>query len=135
MTLEQLLDEARGFEFVELFHTLAEAVHRKPLDVLPVEPVLIQDLDDEILLLGCAVPGFAVTIAVAVAGRGVAVAVPVARVGEAVAIGICFRQVADISDAGVHAVLEEPVEPGCLGGSLRDVGDFGFNVRLNWWLL
>ena len=81
MTLEQLLDEARGFEFVELFHTLAEAVHRKPLDVLPVEPVLIHDLDDEILLLGCAVPGFAVTIAVAVAvaGRGVAVAVPVAR--------------------------------------------------------
>ena len=119
MALEQLLDEPGGFEFVELLHSLAEPIHCEPLDVMLVELVLIHDLDDELLLLGRAVPGIPGTVV----GRAVTVAV--AWGGVTVAVGVCRsdagREPTGQLELAVHAGLQEAVEPLAFRADLAEV--------------
>ena len=111
--LKQLLDQPGGFELVELLDALAEPLLRQPFDVVFVELLFGDDLEDQVALLGRAVPALAgtvgwVSIAVAIGG----------------AVGWSGQE-ADFLDAGVHAVLQQPIQAGGLGGNLGDVGDLG----------
>ena len=54
--LAQLLDQPGGFEFVQQLDALAEAFGGEVLDLLLVEPVFLDNLQDEFLLLLGTVP-------------------------------------------------------------------------------
>ena len=80
--------------------------------------------DDQVLLLGRAVPLFVV----AVGGLRVAIAVAVTRVAVTIAVAVGrfgLRQPADFLDARVHTVLKQTIQASDFGRRLGGVGDFG----------
>lgn len=64
MGVEQFVDQARCFDFVQVTHAFAEAFDGDGLDLVFVELVLFDQLEDELALFFGATPGH-------VAGQGV----------------------------------------------------------------
>ena len=127
IAFKQLFDEPGGLELVELPDALAEAVLGQFIDLGFIEPVVVHDLDDEILLLGRAVPLFVVAVG------GLTVAVAVARVAGGVAVRVAIAvgrfglgQPADLLNARINAVLKQTIQASGLGRNLVDVGDLSF---------
>lgn len=126
----QLFDQPRGFEFVELFDTLAEPFLGQRFNVVFGEVLFVHQFEDQLLLFGRAVPVVAFR-AILVAGMGVAtVTIPI-PVALAVTVGMTIGgsgglgEETGLLNGGVHGLLQESVETLAFRRSLGEIGDFG----------
>ena len=132
MGVEQLVDEAGGFQLAELAHALAEALAGQVIDLVLVEAVFVHEFEDQVALLVGALPGRAV--------------LPVGHVGDVVGCGmggigkhrgvsgrrrvhavIGGRHESGVEDLPVHVGLEELVETLGLRGDVVGSAQLGFH--------
>lgn len=127
--VEQFVDEARGFDFVEDAHAFAEACDREGLDVGFSELVFFNELQDQILLL---VGTFPRRSALPIGNGG-----DVGRLAEMMLCGVAGfgwihavvsgRNKASAEHLLVHVGLEELIETRGLCGDVGGGAQFRFN--------
>lgn len=122
--IEQLGDETRGLQLVELPHPDAEAIERSLLDSVPVEVVLFNELEDELFLLVRAGP----TVRAAILRQRRRVAVGWWNsLGRLVETVFLIRDEADGLDFPVDRILKEMVDPGGLALDVSGVAQLGLH--------
>ena len=119
---DQFLDQTRCLEFVEDFDRDVEPFPGQIFDFGFVEPVLINNLEDEVFLSRTALPDISAFLTPTIS---VTVAVPIT---VTISVADLTWQITDFLDITVHALLQDAIQPGALLLNLRYVRKFGFEA-------
>ena len=119
---QQLFDETRCLQFVELADGFAEPVLCELVDFLFVEFVLLHDFENELLLLFAAGP---VVVSLVVVTVSIAVPIPISvSVSVVDRNRVITRQEPGLLDFAVDTGLHERIQAGAFLGHLIDVTEF-----------